>query len=87
MATHESKGKKQPAKGPSTKGPSTKGNSAKNTSSAAADGKDANTYNPVGMAGKKAGIVEEIEQQLHEEASDDKAATSGSKGGATKASD
>lgn len=32
--------------------------------------KDPDLYDPVGMAGKKAGIVEEIEQQVKEEAHD-----------------
>ena len=50
--------------------PAAAGNNAKNTEGTPAEGKDPDLYDPVGMAGKKAGIVEEIGQQLEQEASD-----------------
>ncbi len=46
--------------------PSSSSNKAKNAKSETAAGKT-HTYDPVGMAGQKAGIVEEMEQKLRQD--------------------
>lgn len=61
MATPEDKDRKPSA------APTSNGNSAKETTSKPVEGKDPDLYDPVGMAGKKAGIVQEIEKQQEQE--------------------
>ncbi|MBK6540109.1 MAG: hypothetical protein IPG10_02245 [Flavobacteriales bacterium] len=65
MATQEDKERKLPPAAP----PSI-GNTAKETDTKPDEGKDPDLYDPVGMAGKKAGIVQELEQQLEQEGTD-----------------
>ena len=62
MATQEDKDRKAP-----TTGTASKGGSNKNTGNRPAKGKDQDTYDPVGMAGKKAGIVEDLEEQQEQQ--------------------
>lgn len=64
MATQPHNDRKDP-KAPTPTGKTTKENDAKPV-----EGKDPDLYNPVGMAGQKAGIVQEIEQELKQEAHD-----------------
>ena len=62
MATQEDKKAKMPPTEPASSGETTE-----NTSTNTATGKDRDTYDPVGMAGKKAGNVQEIEDQLQQD--------------------
>ena len=65
MATQEDKERKLPPAAP----PSI-GNTAKETDTKPDEGRDPDLYDPVGMAGKKAGVVEEHEQQHEQEGTD-----------------
>ncbi len=62
MATQDNNDRKE-----TTPVPSSSSNKAENTKRETADGKTEHTYDPVGMAGQKAGIVEEMEQKLRQE--------------------
>ena len=80
MSTRNDK-RNTPAGPPRTTGTTTvtkQRNSSAKPGTQPAERDDEHTYDPVGMAGKKAGKVEEIEAQLRQEG------TTGLKGGATK---
>ncbi len=47
--------------------PATKGSSAPDSNDRNADGNEQDSYDPVGMAGRKAGSVKNIEEQLDAE--------------------
>jgi len=64
MATQEDKDRKPSAD------PTSTDSSAKETGPRPIEGKGPDVYDPVGMAGKKAGIVKEIEDQLKQEGTD-----------------
>ena len=58
MATQEDKERNLPPAAPASTV-----NTAKETDTKPDEGKDPDLYDPVGMAGKKAGIVQELEQE------------------------
>ena len=64
MATQEDKDRKPSAD------PTSTDSSAKETGPKPIEGKDPDVYDPVGMAGKKAGIVKGIEEKLKQEGTD-----------------
>jgi len=75
MATQKDKERKLPPTGPTPAR-----NTTKDSNVDAPAGKDPDTYDPVGMAGKKAGIVVEVEEQLRQKGTatgQDKPARSG----------